>query len=103
MGPGERFFVRIDEKLTDSETDSVTLRAHIAFLEELSRSAELYAGCFHDAPGMIVCRAESLEKAEELFRRDPLVTNGYYGFRLHEWTLQVASPPTPPANSSGKP
>ena len=49
MKSGDKYFVRIDTKVEGRERDDQILEKHMAWVRELAKKTELYAGGFVDA------------------------------------------------------
>ena len=92
MKTGDKYFVRIDKKLTDQQLDKTTLGSHMAYIRKLASETELYAGGFKGFPGgMIVFRAKNFTDADLMCKQDPIVVKGYYSYNLYEWGILLTS------------
>jgi uncharacterized protein YciI len=92
MKVGEKYFVRIDEKTTSSPPDDATRAAHFEYLKKLSTLTTLFGGGFDNIPGgMIIFTAENIHDAKSKCEIDPVISKGFYSYRLYEWTVQLTS------------
>jgi len=92
MKPGDKYFVRIDKKLTENQTDKETFDAHIEYVKRMSSETELYAGGFKGVSGgMIIFKAKNFLSADTMCKNDPIVVNKYYDYELHEWDILLTS------------
>ncbi|GAB3054783.1 YciI family protein [Stenotrophomonas tumulicola] len=71
--------------------NAAAVQPHIAFLDELRAAGQLHlTGGFSDGSGgaYVLCNVGSLEEANAIVARDPLVTLQSSDLVVHEWTTR---------------
>ncbi|HIK06400.1 MAG TPA: hypothetical protein IGS40_17065 [Trichormus sp. M33_DOE_039] len=85
------WFVKIEEGKVDKTTFDQYVPAHKAYVQELiaqgHKAKTGYWGKF--GGGMLLFEAASMEEAESIVSRDPLVRNGCVTYKLYEWKIVV--------------
>jgi uncharacterized protein YciI len=83
------WFVKIEEGIVDRTTFDRHVPAHKAYVRDLiakgHRAQSGYWAKF--GGGMMIFEAASLEEAQAIVDRDPLVANGCVKYILHEWRI----------------
>jgi uncharacterized protein YciI len=91
----QRLYVMHTAPLGSPDLISLSLAAHLAYWVDLEKKNVLFAaGPFlpdHNnamiGPGMVIFRANSIEKATEIAKSDPMHKSGARGFTLSPWLL----------------
>lgn len=92
MKQGEHLYIRIDKPKNTETMSDADFQAHIAYLQIVSKERLFLGGGFSNIRGgMVIIRAESLEEADEIARKDPIIDRGFYDYRLYEWELVLLS------------
>lgn len=85
------WFVKLEQGIVDKSTFDQYVPAHKAFVKELiAKGHEArtgYWGCF--GGGMLLFKADSMDQAEEIVARDPLILNHCVDYKLYEWKVVV--------------
>lgn len=85
------WFVKIEEGTVDKATFDQYVPAHKAYVQELIEKGHQaktgYWGC--RGGGMMLFCAESMDEAQAIVARDPLVQNGCVHYKLYEWRVVV--------------
>jgi len=89
----QRYVMFIERGKTYNKMTKAVVERHVANLRALDDAGHLdYCGVFKGYPGvagMMILRAESLDEAEALCQREPLVVEGFATYKLRD--LQLAN------------
>jgi len=92
MKTGEKYFVRIDQKLSGDPVGKSVFDSHIEYVRRLAAETTLYAGGFKGVQGgMLIFKAKNLVDADAMCKGDPIMAGGFYTYKLHEWSLLITS------------
>ncbi|AUT03142.1 hypothetical protein CLI64_23540 [Nostoc sp. CENA543] len=85
------WFVKIEEGKVDKTTFDQYVPAHKAYVQELiAQGHKAKTGYWAKlGGGMLLFEATSMEEAEKIVARDPLVNNGCVNYKLYEWKIVV--------------
>ncbi|OLP16540.1 hypothetical protein BST81_20275 [Leptolyngbya sp. 'hensonii'] len=85
------WFVKIEEGIVEKATFDQHVPAHKAFVQTLiEQGHEARTGYWaRRGGGMLLFKASSLEEAEAIVARDPLIQHGCVKYQLHEWRIVV--------------
>lgn len=85
------WFVKIEEGKVDKTTFDQYVPAHRAYVQELiAQGHKAKTGYWANfGGGMLLFEAASMEEAESIVARDPLVHNGCVHYKLYEWKIIV--------------
>lgn len=85
------WFVKIERGVVDKATFDQSVPAHKAYVRSLieqgHRAKSGYWG--ERGGGMLLFWADSLQQAESIVLKDPLIQNGCVKYELHEWRVVV--------------
>ena len=91
-GDAWRYVMFIEKSKTYQKMTKAVVERHVENIRRLDDEGHLErCGVFKGYPGvagMLILKAESLEEADALCKREPLVTEGYATYKLR--ALQVA-------------
>ena len=89
---GNKLYVRIDKKVKGKRATNQDYDDHMAFVEALAKERYFVGGNFSGVDaGMVLLSAESLNEAQSIISKDPIIERGLYQFELYEWNLIVLS------------
>ncbi|WP_291632544.1 YciI family protein [Clostridium sp.] len=92
MKKGEKLFVRIDYKNSNSNLTSENFEEHAQYLKAIASERYFLGGGFNNAKGgMVIFEAEDINEAKKITEKDPLIQKGFYRFELYEWELLILS------------
>ncbi|AFZ24281.1 hypothetical protein Cylst_2038 [Cylindrospermum stagnale PCC 7417] len=85
------WFVKIEEGKVDKPTFDQYVPAHKAYVQELiAKGHKASSGYWaQHRGGMLLFEAASMDEAEAIVARDPLVHNGCVDYQLYEWRIVV--------------
>jgi uncharacterized protein YciI len=85
------WFVKIEKGVVDKLTFDQHVTAHKAYVRDLiaqgHQARSGYWGC--RGGGMMLFQAESMNEAQAIVAKDPLVQNGCVKYELYEWCVAV--------------
>ncbi|MBO9999788.1 MAG: hypothetical protein J7641_12435 [Cyanobacteria bacterium SID2] len=85
------WFAKIEAGIVDKSTFDQYVPAHLEYVKDLiakgHQARSGYWGC--RGGGMMVFEAASMEEAESIVARDPLVVNHCVTYDLYEWRVVV--------------
>ena len=85
------FAIFIERGKTYNKMTKVVVESHVGNIRELDDEGKLeYCGIFKGFPGvagMYIVRANSLEEAKEICKREPLVQGGYAKAKAYPFTV----------------
>lgn len=84
-------FVKIERGIVNKTFFDKHVPAHVAYVEDLvAKGHKARSGYWAErGGGMLIFEAASLEEAEQIVDRDPLIRNGCVEYELHEWRVVV--------------
>ena len=92
MKKGDKYFVRVDEKVEDKVCRNQDLQDHMDYVTAVAKERYFIGGGFSNVNGgMVVFAAKNLAEAEEIAKKDPLIERGLYRYQLFAWKLLVLS------------
>ncbi|MEL6165434.1 MAG: YciI family protein [Cyanobacteria bacterium J06628_3] len=85
------WFVKIEEGKVDKTTFDKHVPAHKAYVEDLKKKGhEAKTGYWAQyGGGMLLFKAASMDEAQAIVARDPLIENNCVDYKLYEWRLIV--------------
>lgn len=85
------WFVKIEKGIVDKATFNRYVSAHKDYVRDLiSQGLVGKTGYWAErGGGMLLFKADSLEDAQAIIVRDPLIENGCVEYELHEWRIVV--------------
>ncbi|MDB9508884.1 YciI family protein [Microcystis aeruginosa CS-338/01] len=85
------WFVKIEKGVVDKATFDRYVSAHKDYVRDLiSQGRAAKSGYWAErGGGMLLFKADSLEEAQAIIVRDPLIENGCVEYELHEWRIVV--------------
>lgn len=85
------WFVKIEEGKVEKSIFDRYVPAHIAYVEELkNKGHQAKTGYWAQyGGGMLLFQAASMDEAQAIVDRDPLVENNCVDYKLYEWRLIV--------------
>ncbi|MDJ0715974.1 MAG: YciI family protein [Prochloraceae cyanobacterium] len=85
------WFVKIEKGIVDKTTFDRYVPAHKAYVRDLiAKGHKARTGYWAKlGGGMLLFEASSMEEAQKIVRRDPLIINGCVKYQLHEWRVVV--------------
>ncbi|MBW4563568.1 MAG: YciI family protein [Mojavia pulchra JT2-VF2] len=85
------WFVKIEEGKVDKPTFDQYVPAHKAYVQELIvKGHKARTGYWAErGGGMMLFEAVSMDEAQAIVARDPLVQNGCVKYQLHEWRIVI--------------
>ncbi len=85
------WFVKIEQGIVDKPIFDQFVPAHKAYVQDLIAAGHQaktgYWSCY--GGGMMLFQAESMEAAQAIVARDPLVKNHCVMYQLYEWRVVV--------------
>ncbi len=86
-----RWFVKIESGIVSKKVFDQYVPAHKKYVQELiNQGHEAKTGYWGDyGGGMLLFKADSLEEAEAIVKKDPLIVNNCVDYELHEWCIIV--------------
>lgn len=85
------WFVKIEKGVVDKPTFDQHVPAHKAYVRDLiakgHQAQSGYWGC--RGGGMMLFQADSMDEAQAIVAKDPLVQNGCVEYQLYEWRVVV--------------
>jgi uncharacterized protein YciI len=85
------WFVKIEKGIVDKPTFDRHVPAHKAYVRDLiaqgHQARSGYWGCL--GGGMMLFKADSMDEAQAIVAKDPLVQNGCIKYELYEWRVVV--------------
>lgn len=92
MKKGDKLFVRIDYRIEGTQLAPHDFDDHIKYLSNIASERYFIGGGFSNkSGGMILFKAENLDKAKKVAENDPLIKRGLYTYELNEWDLVLLS------------
>jgi uncharacterized protein YciI len=88
------WFVKIERGIVDKATFDRHVPAHKDYVQQLgTQGHQARTGYWrHHRGGMLIFRADSLARAEEIVAQDPLVANHCVEYELFEWVPVAGEP-----------
>ena len=85
------WFVKIEAGIVDKSIFDQYVPAHKAYVEQLNEKGhQAKSGYWAEyGGGMLLFEAASMDEAQAIIARDPLVKNGCVNYQLHEWCIVV--------------
>ncbi|MBE9213390.1 hypothetical protein IQ247_12050 [Plectonema cf. radiosum LEGE 06105] len=85
------WFVKIEEGKVDKSIFDQYVPAHKAYVKELkNKGHQAKTGYWAQfGGGMLLFEAASMDEAQTIVDRDPLVENGCVNYKLYEWRIVV--------------
>ncbi|GAB4210100.1 MAG: YciI family protein [Coleofasciculaceae cyanobacterium] len=85
------WFVKIEEGIVDKATFDQYVPAHRRYVQDLiAKGHKAKTGYWAKrGGGMLLFEANSMEEAQEIVYRDPLIQNHCVTYVLHEWRILV--------------
>ena len=85
------WFVKIEKGIVDKATFDRYVSAHKDYVRDLiSQGRAAKTGYWAErGGGMLLFKADSLEEAQAIIVRDPLIENSCVEYELHEWRIVV--------------
>jgi uncharacterized protein YciI len=85
------WFVKIEEGIVDKATFDQYVPAHRHYVQDLiAKGHKAKTGYWAKrGGGMLLFEANSMEEAQEIVSRDPLIQNHCVTYVLHEWRILV--------------
>lgn len=89
------WFVKIEVGIVDKKTFDQYVPAHKAFVQDLiAKGHQASTGYWERrGGGMLLFTADSMEEAQAIVNRDPLVINHCVTYDIYEWNVVVGSLP----------
>lgn len=83
------WFVKIEKGIVDKATFDQYVPAHKAYVRDLiAKGHQARTGYWaRKGGGMMIFLADSMEEAQEIVERDPLVENDCVKYELYEWRI----------------
>lgn len=85
------WFVKIEKGIVEKPIFDQYVPAHKAYVQQLiakgHQARSGYWGC--RGGGMMLFQANSMDEAQAIVARDPLVQNGCVNYELYEWRVVV--------------
>lgn len=92
MKKGDKLFVRIDYKNSNSNFKSKDFEEHVQYLKTIASERYLIGGGFNNTKGgMVIFEAKDINEAKKITEKDPLIQKDFYRFELYEWELFILS------------
>jgi uncharacterized protein YciI len=85
------WFVKIEEGIVDKATFDQYVPAHKSFVKDLiCQGRHARTGYWaQKGGGMLMFEAQSMDEAQQIIARDPLVIHQCVNYRLYEWHVVV--------------
>ncbi|ACB53496.1 unknown [Crocosphaera subtropica ATCC 51142] len=85
------WFVKIETGIVNKKIFDQYVPAHKKYvLDLINQGHEAKTGYWGDyGGGMLLFKAASLEEAETIIKKDPLIVNNCVEYELHEWCIVV--------------
>ncbi len=85
------WFVKIEAGIVSKEVFDQYVPDHKKYVQELiDKGHEAKTGYWaKDQGGMLLFKATSLEEAEAIVKKDPLIINNCVEYELHQWCIVV--------------
>ncbi len=85
------WFVKIESGIVNKKVFDQYVPDHKKYVQELiAQGYEAKTGYWGDyGGGMLLFKASSLEEAEAIVKKDPLIINNCVDYELHEWCIVV--------------
>ena len=85
------WFVKIEKGIVDKTTFDLHVPAHKAYVRDLiAKGHKARTGYWAKlGGGMLLFEASSMEEAQKIVTRDPLIINHCVKYELHEWRVVV--------------
>ena len=82
-------FVKIEKGIVDKATFDKYVPAHKEYVRDLiAKGHKARTGYWAEfGGGMLLFEADSLEEAQKIVARDPLIVNNCVTYELHEWRI----------------
>lgn len=90
---GEVLYIRTDLRVEGTSTvNKQDYDDHISYLREIAKERYFLGGGYVDDPGgMIIFEAISETEAQSICDKDPLISRGFYTYRLQPWEIIIQS------------
>ena len=84
-------FVKIEKGIVDKKTFDKYVSAHKEYvLDLIAKGHKARTGYWAEfGGGMLQFEADSLEEAQEIVAKDPLIVNNCVTYELHEWRIVI--------------
>ncbi|PSN20393.1 hypothetical protein C7271_02440 [filamentous cyanobacterium CCP5] len=85
------WFVKIERGIVDKAIFDQHVPAHVEYVKQLAvHGHQAKTGYWAErGGGMLLFQAESLDQAQAIVAKDPLVAHGCVEYELHEWKVLV--------------
>jgi uncharacterized protein YciI len=85
------WFVKIEKGVVPKDIFDQYVPDHVAYVKELIAKGHLAKTGYWKGfeGGMLLFQADSLEEAQKIVEKDPLILNGCVEYQLYEWCIVV--------------
>ncbi|MGK7943407.1 MAG: YciI family protein [Microcystaceae cyanobacterium] len=85
------WFVKIEQGIVPKDIFDQYVPSHKAYIQELiAQGHQAKTGYWKESEGgMLLFTANSLEEAQKIVEKDPLIANSCVEYQLHQWCIVV--------------